>query len=108
MGPPKDRLAAMQANAYFDDDDSFNIPVDEEHEGKKGNGHWARLQRYAVDLGGGGLERMLPLVSVMRFYVLLFAKLKLAWPLDKQARSVLLSDSYSMSNRICFSSVIDN
>jgi hypothetical protein len=34
MGPPKDRLAAMQANAYFDDDDSFNIPVDEEQEGK--------------------------------------------------------------------------
>ena len=27
-------LAAMQANAYFDDDDSFNIPVDEEQEGE--------------------------------------------------------------------------
>jgi len=34
MGPPKDRLAAMQANAYFDEDDSFNIPVDDETEGK--------------------------------------------------------------------------
>jgi len=33
MGPPKDRLAAMQANAYFEDDDSFNIPIDEETEG---------------------------------------------------------------------------
>eukprot|EP00088_Acartia_fossae_P033010 TRINITY_DN33783_c0_g1_i1.p1 TRINITY_DN33783_c0_g1~~TRINITY_DN33783_c0_g1_i1.p1 ORF type:complete len:298 (-),score=130.10 TRINITY_DN33783_c0_g1_i1:385-1278(-) len=33
MGPPKDRLAAMQANAYFEDDDSFNIPIDEEAEG---------------------------------------------------------------------------
>jgi len=33
MGPPKDRLAAMQANAYFDEDDSFNIPIDEETEG---------------------------------------------------------------------------
>ena len=33
MAPPKDRLAAMQANTYFEDDDSFNIPVDEEHSG---------------------------------------------------------------------------
>jgi len=33
MGPPKDRLAAMQANAYFEEDDSFNIPIDEETEG---------------------------------------------------------------------------
>ena len=24
----------MQANAYFDEDDSFNIPIDEETEGK--------------------------------------------------------------------------
>jgi len=33
MPPPKDRLAAMQKNAYMEDGDDFNIPVDEDHEG---------------------------------------------------------------------------
>jgi len=33
MPPPKDRLAALQKNAYMEDGDDFNIPVDEDHEG---------------------------------------------------------------------------
>ena len=31
MPPPRDRFAAMQAQAYLEDDD-FNIPMDEQHD----------------------------------------------------------------------------
>ncbi len=33
MPPPRDRMAAMQAQAYFGEEDDFNIPIDEEASG---------------------------------------------------------------------------
>ena len=30
MPPPRDRMAAMQAQAYFGEEDDFNIPIDDE------------------------------------------------------------------------------
>ena len=33
MPPPRDRLAAMQQNAYMEEGEDFNIPVDDEADG---------------------------------------------------------------------------
>ena len=33
MPPPKDRLAAMQQNAYIEEGDDFNVDMQEDHEG---------------------------------------------------------------------------
>ncbi len=33
MGPPRDRLQNLQAQAYFGDDDDYHIPIDEEDNG---------------------------------------------------------------------------
>jgi len=33
MAPPKDRLGQLQANSYFEDDDSYNIPIDDDEGG---------------------------------------------------------------------------
>jgi len=30
MGPPRDRLHNLQAQAYFGDDDEYSIPIDED------------------------------------------------------------------------------
>ena len=33
MPPPRDRLAGLQAQAYFGDDDEYSIPIDEDDHG---------------------------------------------------------------------------
>ena len=33
MAPPRDRLQNLQAQAYFEDDDQYNIPIDEDDHG---------------------------------------------------------------------------
>ena len=33
MGPPRDRLQNLQAQAYFGDDDEYTIPIDDDDHG---------------------------------------------------------------------------
>lgn len=33
MPPPRDRMAAMQAQAYFGEEDDYNIPIDDDDHG---------------------------------------------------------------------------
>jgi len=33
MAPPRDRLQNLQAQAYFGDEDDYNIPIDEDDHG---------------------------------------------------------------------------